>query len=282
MSRHPFPSTLLALMLAACGGGADPAADPREPPPADREAATVVHVDDGDSIVVTIDGVEARVRLIGINAPEQGECGAERARQALVDLVEGREVVLESDAEDADRFGRLLRYLWVEEALVNERMAGLGLVLARPFEPNLSRQPVIDAAGHAARDAGRGMWAANACGPAHDVDFEVVSISADPPGRDEEDLNGEYVELVNLGEESVDMTGFVLRDGSSAHRYQFPEGFVAEPGRAFSVVVGCGTNTRTALYWCNDGPVWDNRGDEVLLADPSGNLVLFEPYGARG
>ena len=41
---------------------------------------------DGDSFLAIVDGGEEEVRLIGINAPERGECLADDARQALVEL----------------------------------------------------------------------------------------------------------------------------------------------------------------------------------------------------
>ncbi len=51
------------------------------------------------------------VRLVGIDTPEMGECGYERATEALTDLVGGRVVTLGESDEDRDQYGRLLRYV---------------------------------------------------------------------------------------------------------------------------------------------------------------------------
>ncbi len=42
-------------------------------------AAHVVNVPDGDSLVVKVDGIEEKVRLIGVNAPEHDECFGEES-----------------------------------------------------------------------------------------------------------------------------------------------------------------------------------------------------------
>jgi hypothetical protein len=42
---------------------------------------------------------------------------------------------------------------------------------------------------------------------------------------------------------------------------------------------GCGSDTATERYWCNeDSAVWNNKGDTVFLKDPAGNTVVAETY----
>jgi endonuclease YncB( thermonuclease family) len=81
----------------------------------------VVKVVDGDTLDVA--GV-GRIRLVGVDTPERGACGYESATQAMSVLVLGREVRLVPGAVDeADRYGRLLRYVDVAG-----RDAGLSLI----------------------------------------------------------------------------------------------------------------------------------------------------------
>lgn len=90
---------------------------------------TVVAVVDGDTLDVT--GV-GRVRLIGIDTPERGECGFEVATQALSEQVLGRQVTLLAGAQDdADRYGRLLRYVIVGGVDVGLAQLEQGLAVAR-------------------------------------------------------------------------------------------------------------------------------------------------------
>lgn len=67
---------------------------------------------DGDTI--ELEGGE-RVRLLCIDTPERGQPGYTEATEFLRGLVEGKRVRLEADPEhaDRDRFGRLLRYVWL-------------------------------------------------------------------------------------------------------------------------------------------------------------------------
>lgn len=132
--------------------------------------AVVEHVTDGDTITVLVDGVRERVRYIGLDAPEiandedgtAAECGGDEARSANADLAAGAEVVLEQDVSDRDRFGRLLRHVWLQTAgtwqVIGERLVEIGAVEARSYPPDTARDAILDAAERRARDAGLGIW----------------------------------------------------------------------------------------------------------------------------
>lgn len=88
------------------------------------EEAVVARVVDGDTIAVTrADGTQAKVRLIGVDAPESVHPDASRNTQAGADasahlkgaLPEGAPVWLERDVSDTDKYGRLLRYVWTAD-----------------------------------------------------------------------------------------------------------------------------------------------------------------------
>lgn len=102
---------------------------PRKPAPAMAQLV-VTRVVDGDTVEMS-DG--SSVRVIGIDTPERGECGFGPATYHMRQLVEGKPVVLvEGARDDADRYGRLLRYIDV----VGGPDAGLaqikaGLAIAR-------------------------------------------------------------------------------------------------------------------------------------------------------
>lgn len=113
-----------ALWLGGCGQIADgTAGTPRAPlsggaaassqaPRAELregERGRVTRVVDGDTL--DVEGV-GRIRIIGIDTPERGECGFDSATQALAALVAGEVVTLTPGAQtDADQYARLLRYV---------------------------------------------------------------------------------------------------------------------------------------------------------------------------
>ena len=76
---------------------------------------TLLRVIDGDTIVVSLNGKEEKVRLVGINTPEKGFCGFEEATRALEILLADSDLgLINAGVDDRDRYGRLLRYLEVD------------------------------------------------------------------------------------------------------------------------------------------------------------------------
>jgi len=292
-----FPVTLLAALLALAGcGAATPesetapssstsesttttSASPETDSPAPTAAgARVVEVVDGDTISVELAGAQESVRLIGINAPERGECLSGEATERLRDLVAGKSVELVVDQTDRDQYGRLLRHVEVAGVDVGAELVRSGLALARDYPPDTTRSDEYAAAQRAAEDAGVGMWAADACGSASSTAVVVIdAIRFDADGDDNENLNDEWVRIANRSASPVDLTGWVLKDTSATHRYPFPSGFSLDPGASVTVRTGCGTNSPTDLHWCNQGSaVWNNGGDTAFLLDRAGNIVASQ------
>ena len=88
----------------------------------------VSRVVDGDTLEL---GNGETVRLVGIDTPEVGQCGYDRASEALGRLVTGRQVRLTMSDEDRDRYGRLLRYVDVGGVDAGLRQIRSGLAIAR-------------------------------------------------------------------------------------------------------------------------------------------------------
>ncbi len=249
------------------------------PPGTDR--VTLDSVTDGDTVrVAFMNGAVEKVRLIGINTPETGECLAAEATEALTTLLTGQEFTMATDVSNRDRYDRLLRYLWLDDGtLVNESLVADGFALARDYPPDSQYVDRFAAAQQRAEAATIGLWASDACGPPAGSGLQIISIEFDAPGDDRENLNGEWVEIANTGATAESMTSWVLKDESASHRYTFPAGFVLDPGSTVTVHTGCGADTATTLYWCNDkGAVWNNSGDTAFLLDPTGNLVDKRSY----
>lgn len=245
------------------------------------EPATVISITDGDTIDVSLeDGSRDTVRLIGINAPEIGECWAEEAGRTLEELVPpGTEVGMTRDQSNRDQFGRLLRYLWVGSTSVNEELVRLGAVISRRYPPDTAMAEILEAAQVEAEAAGAGLWAPDACGPSSNADLAVAELRYNADGNDNENLNDEWVVVVNQGNEPADLTGWLIKDESSTHRFWFAAGTVLGPGATLTVHTGCGQISESAQYWCAKGSaVWNNDGDTAFLIDPAGNTHFSYTY----
>jgi len=127
--------------------------------------ATVVRVVDGDTIEVEIEGETYKLRYIGIDTPETVDprrpvgCFGEEASAANKALVEGLTVGLENDVSDTDIYGRLLRYVWLNDGeMVNAILVREGYAQSSAYPPDVRHQELFDQLETEARSAERGLW----------------------------------------------------------------------------------------------------------------------------
>lgn len=131
------------------------------------ESGTVVRVADGDTVTVKFsDGVERRVRLIGVDAPEIDDSREEVAFRAFLSRrfafhhLYRRAVRLSYDFPSLDEHGRVLAYVWPETGrLFNEFIIRLGFAsafLKYPFRRDYQER--FRAAEAEARRENRGFW----------------------------------------------------------------------------------------------------------------------------
>ncbi len=120
-------------------------------------SCTVAFVIDGDSLNCR-NGV--KVRLLLINAPEDGPFG-DVARGALASLLPvGESFLIETDRRRQDKDGRVLGYIFLPDGqMVNEMMIRQGYAFLKPDETNRRHLTELREAEAAARETGRGLWA---------------------------------------------------------------------------------------------------------------------------
>lgn len=150
----------------------------------------LVRVSDGDTIVVRLDGGEESVRLIGIDTPEKYQSDklerddanspltkeelqrlGKEASEVTESFVEGKWLFLELDAEERDRYRRLLAYVYFRDAsgeftFDNEQFKQLNVEIvkagwAQPLTipPNVRYADDYLVASQQARLQDKGMWA---------------------------------------------------------------------------------------------------------------------------
>ncbi|MCL4249468.1 MAG: thermonuclease family protein [Anaerolineae bacterium] len=140
--RRMLTLALLSLPMIACAVGFTPptpgALYTEQPPGAngDGEQAVVTSVIDGDTIDVRIGASTYRVRYIGINTPELDEPCYREATDANAAFVSGKTVTLVKDESNTDRYGRLLRYIYVDNIFVNEQLILQGYAEVVVYPPD--------------------------------------------------------------------------------------------------------------------------------------------------
>jgi micrococcal nuclease len=94
---------------------------------------TVVRIIDGDTIELNSGEI---VRLICIDTPETNEPGFEEAKSYLTNLVLSKNVLLEKDVSETDRYGRLLRYVYLGSLFINGELVKKGYAQAYRYPPD--------------------------------------------------------------------------------------------------------------------------------------------------
>lgn len=139
-----------------------PSVPPSPPSSESAQQAVVKRVIDGDTIELE-DG--RKLRYIGIDTPETKhptkgvECFGQEAALKNKELVEGKMVRLEKDVSETDRYGRLLRYVWLDDRMVNELLVAEGYAYSSSYPPDIARQEQLKAAQLTARTVSQGLWA---------------------------------------------------------------------------------------------------------------------------
>lgn len=120
----------------------------------------VTRVIDGDTI--EIEG-GTRVRYIGIDTPEVGQCLADAATAENSQFAEGKNVKLETDIEKYDKYGRLLAYVFTNDTFVNEKLVADGLATVTTYPPDVKYVDRYLSAQKEAKLEKRGLWSADPC-----------------------------------------------------------------------------------------------------------------------
>lgn len=156
------------------------------PTPAAKHNGTlvkVINVVDGDTIKIA---TGQTVRYIGIDTPETVHpdkpvmCYGKEAAAKNTELVEGKVVELEKDVSETDKYGRLLRYVWLEDELVNEFLVREGYAQSSSYPPDVKYQSRFVSAQRLARSEEKGLWS-RACAVSPTVGPTIKSETKAPP-----------------------------------------------------------------------------------------------------
>jgi len=179
-------ATLVALLLAgalAPGPAARvegaPTACVNPSRPAQLMPAFVTRIVDGDTVDTSVAGRgRERIRLLGIDTPEVYESEkldrdaqqSGQSREAIQALgrvaseytrrhLDGKDVGLELDVQQRDRYGRLLAHIWlVDGTLFNLQILRDGYAQILTIPPNVKYTDLFLACQREAREQGRGLW----------------------------------------------------------------------------------------------------------------------------
>ncbi len=258
-------------------------------PTTGRTEARVALVIDGDTIEVEFGGHIYRVRYIGMNTPETDQPGGSECAEVNRQLVEAQIVQLEKDVSETDRYGRLLRYVYIGDLFVNAELVRRGYAQAATYPPDVKYSDLFVQLEQEARSARRGLWAPPvavpstptappASPPTGQANVQITHIYYD--GQVYRVESDEYVEITNLSTAPQDLGGWRLADISEGYpSFTFPPRILG-PGESCRVYTNeihpeyCGFS-----FGYGSSAVWNNSAPDVAaLYDAAGNEVSRRSY----
>ncbi|MBU4032501.1 MAG: thermonuclease family protein [Candidatus Thermoplasmatota archaeon] len=228
------------------------------------------YIYDGDTFK-TVEGDV--IRLLGVNTEEKGMEHADAAKQKLEMLLNNGEIRLERDEVDKDRYGRLLRHVWSGDVFVNVELVRGGYAHVYIIEPNVKYSAELWTAQDEAVANQQVLWEPSP------YDVELMEIQP-VQGTDIEGLNLEKIVFRNNDQETLDISGWNVKD-ESVHIFRFNDMSVPAGGTV-ELKSGLGTDTTTEVYWQLDSSIWNNAGDVCFLRDENGLLVDSWRYTLEG
>jgi len=267
------------------------ATEPSSPTPIPKsQTARVIRIIDGDTIEVQIDDVSYKVRLIGVDAPEQGQPFYEEAMEYNREFVENQTVVLVRDVSETDKYGRLLRYVYVGDIFVNAELVRRGYAQVATYPPDVEFADYFVELQREAREAGEGLWGLAEPTPVPPTNTPEPTV-VPPPQKAEVVISyilydgavprvesDEYAESYNRGGAAINLAGWRLNAGDAGQDFIFPS-FTLQSGQACRIYTNedhpehCGFSFRSGrALWNNKGGVrvpiqcaWRDRLSALLL-----------------
>jgi endonuclease YncB( thermonuclease family) len=241
--------------------------------------ATCVGVIDGDTIEVLIDGQIYTVRYIGMDTPEIDDprpdiqAVAEEATLVNRNLVEGKAVKLEKDVSETDRYGRLLRYVYVGDTFVNADLVASGYAWAKSYPPDVKYDALLKDLETEARETYLGIW----CNTTVACDIQITNIFYDGIVPSVE--SDEYVEVTNTGDGPQDITGWLLIDFSDGNpSFTFPS-FIMASGQRIRVYTNEYHPEWGGFSFEYGKAIWNNTDpDTAALYNAEGQKVSIRSY----
>ncbi len=139
----------------------------------------VLHVVDGDTLRIDYNGKPEKVRLIGIDTPESGYNNktirdSERTHEDIDSIIKkgrlaadfvkslvkiGDFIRLEFDAQERDRYGRLLAYVFLKDGrMLNDMIVRSGYASVMTIPPNVKYASLFRKSYRYAREKKIGLW----------------------------------------------------------------------------------------------------------------------------
>jgi micrococcal nuclease len=210
----------------------------------EKEPAFAIRIIDGD----TIETDKGTIRLLGINAPEKNKPNYDEATNFLRQF-ENKSIEILRDAEDLDKYGRKLRYVFYQSNMINFQILEQGLATAFMLK-GLKFKDKLQRAEDNARRQNTGLWKQSS-------DKCATCIRLAELNHEEE-----FFILQNTCTFSCNLSGWRVKDDANHFFNLLPLASKASD-----------------KYTSKN--IWNNEEDRFFMRDAEGKLVLFYAYSSE-
>lgn len=170
----------------------------------------VQRVVDGDTLIVDYDGKDEKLRMILVDTPETVhprkpvECFGKEASNYTKKTLSDKYVYLQKDVSDRDRYGRLLRYVWLERPssnnpsndeikskMFNAILVKEGYGKIATFPPDVKYVELFRKLDRSAYEQNKGLWACT------ENKNEVTKTNTNSSGKIKGNKNSKIYHLPN-------------------------------------------------------------------------------------
>lgn len=229
--------------------------------------STVSRIVDGDTVELANGDV---VRLIGIDAPEKTQPYYKEIMDELRKL-EGKTIRMEKDKTNKDRYGRYLRYVFLDDHFVNLELLQGGLAYVYIVSPDKKYEREFLEAESVARANEAGIWAKSDYSEC--VELETFHYNA--KGDDTKNLQDEFFVIKNFCGNEILAGGWSVRN--TYNSFPLPEFSLGSKSK-LKIATGGGKSNAGEIFLSLEKPIWNNKGDTLYLRDEAGRMILSKSY----
>lgn len=274
-------------------------------PPTNNALGKVMRVIDGDTVEIFIAGYLYKVRYLLIETPETHDPfrGEEKfgkeAYEFNKSLVEGKIVRLEKDITEFDKYGRLLRYVYLDSIMVNLELLRNGLAEIYFIKPDVKHYSLFAEIETDAQKQKLGIWSMRevpadtlkTTSPKIENEYQKkmdnLTKSVNPQiiisqifydgivPRIESD---EFVEISNIGLEDISLKGWKINAGNSKQNFEFPKKYILKAGEKCRIYTYEIHPESGGFSFQSKSAIWKNSGDIGYLLNDKNELISKWEY----
>ncbi|MCF7792977.1 MAG: thermonuclease family protein [Candidatus Cloacimonetes bacterium] len=275
-------------------------------PPPNNSKGNVMRVIDGDTAEIFVDGFLYVVRYLMIDTPElhskfkDVEPFAKEACEFNKRLVEGKTVILEKDKTEFDKYGRLLRYVYLDSIMINLELIRCGLAEILFIKPDVKHYSLFAEIQSDAQEKKLGIWSIREFPKEKHIkkekdDSDTLNAKKkyEQKMKNLQKLNepkiviskiffdgivprvesDEYIEIKNNGEIDVCLQGWQINAGNSKQNFVFAEDFILAAGKSCRIYTNEIHPESGGFSFKSKRAIWKNSGDIGYLIDNKNQLA---------